>query len=912
MAPPSKRSPPSPPDLPTLLAPLPQIFAQTQTSTANHSKNVALLRKIQEQAALVTTPRKKGPPKETGELAFTEAFVACLERCLPVKKGVAVADRVLKFVAAFVQALTKAHTEAQAGHDEDDEDDDTTASRFNTEIFNFVSQGFEAKDKHVRYRCCQLAALLLPRMPALDEDVYASVRLSLLERARDKEVPVRVQAILALSSFHGQDAEDEDEIEVLGELMDITATDPSADVRQTALFSLPFTPRTLPVILLRTRDVDPSVRRTVYLQALSLAQIQDPRRLTIRQREEVVRNGLGDRDPKVRQAAGTMLTSWFLSRFDVVTSQEAETALVSVFSSQTERFEDLEFDDQYFIDLTPEKALLARVFVQRCRQLKDEERLEESLPVVTALAFHIQAQYNSLLALLEELDEPDLSEDDRVDGEQNVIEKEFIIKEMMKLAVELDYSDETGRRKMRGLAREMIASFDLPPTIIPHNLDVLRKISETERDLIRVIVEVVHEIRDAGVDPDETADDEDTRVAPDFEEEQEEGLEFGAAPPIAAEKPLHRALARMSLAKGEAVEGEAAEVQRKAIVDNRALMVLKALLERVNGSLQENSVLDGLVPDLIVPAVRSKVPELREQAIVCLGLISLIDKKTATSTFGLFLSQAQKTDGRLKVQVLQIIFDLLMIYDWRDLVPLPNPANLIDLLVFHLEQADEDLALAVVVEGSAKLMLAGMVTDPVLLTQLVLQFIFPETADIAPLRQCLGYFLPVYCFSSPVNQRRMKDIFLPTLQQLLSQEDEDGITPGQFSLLFLDWTDPQRAVHPEGRAGDEQIQVDMAVDVLKALFSEEWDDHRKVFAQLLPKLYFPEDSEASKVKEVMLLAKALRIHKPLADTVSRNALSKLETSLAKRFSKDVASWASENKDKSREVKKSVKEYLEAM
>lgn len=130
----------------------------------------------------------------------------------------------------------------------------------------------------------------------------------------------------------------------------------------------------------------------------------------------------------------------------------------------------------------------------------------------------------------------------------------------------------------------MIASFDLPPTIIPHNLDVLSKLSETERDLIRIIVEVVHEIRDAGVDPDETADDEDTQVAPDFEEEEtEKRFEFGAAPIIAAEKPLHRALARMSLAKGEAVEGEAAEVQRKAIVDNRALMVLKALLERVNG-----------------------------------------------------------------------------------------------------------------------------------------------------------------------------------------------------------------------------------------------------------------------------------------------------------------------------------------
>jgi hypothetical protein len=74
-------------DLPNLLAPLGQIFAQTQTSTANHSKNVAHLRKIQEQAALVTTPRKKGPPKETGERAFTEAFVGCLERCLPQEGG---------------------------------------------------------------------------------------------------------------------------------------------------------------------------------------------------------------------------------------------------------------------------------------------------------------------------------------------------------------------------------------------------------------------------------------------------------------------------------------------------------------------------------------------------------------------------------------------------------------------------------------------------------------------------------------------------------------------------------------------------------------------------------------------------------------------------------------------------------
>lgn len=141
----------------------------------------------------------------------------------------------------------------------------------------------------------------------------------------------------------------------------------------------------------------------------------------------------------------------------------------------------------------------------------------------------------------------------------------------------------------------MIASFDLPASVIPHNLDVLSKLSETERDLIRVIVEVVHEIRDAGLDP-EDQEHEDSRVSPDFEEE-DEGLEFGAAPPIAAEKPLHRALARLSLHKGEPVDDEAAEIQRKAIVDVRSLAVLKALLERVNGvGLPRSRVMNSVRP----------------------------------------------------------------------------------------------------------------------------------------------------------------------------------------------------------------------------------------------------------------------------------------------------------------------------
>ena len=64
------------------------------------------------------------------------------------------------------------------------------------------------------------------------------------------------------------------------------------------------------------------------------------------------------------------------------------------------------------------------------------------LPVVTALAFRIQDEYNNLVgAANEESDE--------------VTERSFIVGELLRLAVNLDYADEIGRRKMFQLAREL-------------------------------------------------------------------------------------------------------------------------------------------------------------------------------------------------------------------------------------------------------------------------------------------------------------------------------------------------------------------------------------------------------------------------------------------------------------------------
>jgi condensin complex subunit 3 len=116
---------------------------------------------------------------------------------------------------------------------------------------------------------------------------------------------------------------------------------------------------------------------------------------------------------------------------------------------------DPQFIESYWRELTPEKAFLGRVFAQHCNTSKNEGRLEGALPVVTAFAFQIQAVYNDLLERVQLHAERRAMGDDIEEDEEDEREaKEFVLGEMLRLAVSLDYGDEIGRRKMFQLVRE--------------------------------------------------------------------------------------------------------------------------------------------------------------------------------------------------------------------------------------------------------------------------------------------------------------------------------------------------------------------------------------------------------------------------------------------------------------------------
>jgi condensin complex subunit 3 len=99
--------------------------------------------------------------------------------------------------------------------------------------------------------------------------------------------------------------------------------------------------------------------------------------------------------------------------------------------------------------------------------------------------------------------------------------------------------------------------------------------------------------------------------------------------------------------------------------------------------------LDGILAELIIPAVKSKDPSMRERGMITLGLCCLIhrvsvfhslciqvahvchEQKMAINSFSLFLHQVEKASANLKLKALQIVFDLLTMYE-RDFLMTPG------------------------------------------------------------------------------------------------------------------------------------------------------------------------------------------------------------------------------------------------
>jgi len=521
-----------------------------------------------------------------------------------------------------------------------------------------------------------MIAHIVNTLDSIDDELFVLVKSGLLRRLRDKEAAVRVQAVLGLGRLADENEENDDEDSdddaaggILEKLLDVMQNDPSAEVRRSLLLNLPFTPSTLPYLLERARDFDPATRRALYSRLLPA--LGDFRHLSLTHREKLLRWGLRDRDDNVRKATARLFRErWIedcagtqsvgedgkpqvaepsydallelLERIDVVNSGVEEgiahEAIREFWDGRPDYRDYISFDDDFWNDLTPESAFVARSFNDYCRLSDDaklQDAIEEKLPEVTKFAFFVQKHLN---VLIEAVRKVALQDQDDPEAEEDTVQQEFCVEQLLHIALSLDYTDEIGRRQMFSIMREALALAELPEECTKLVVEVLRTVCGSreagEREFCGIVLEAIAEVHDTIMGEDPTEQDADDS----FHSARSE-VSDDSTPKRASKKP--------NGSTEEAAENDEEKAIREIMVNMKCLHIAQCMLQNVYADLEQNSALVTMLNNLVVPAVRSQEAPIRERGLICLGLCCLLSKVSCpfTSFAGLSANGKLKESG---------------------------------------------------------------------------------------------------------------------------------------------------------------------------------------------------------------------------------------------------------------------------
>lgn len=547
------------------------VFSDAQKSTAGHRKAIISLRKIQEACCYEPVNYKKGKQSEDFDAEdFNTEVKRCILRVLPVRKAEPVGDRIVRFLGTYLNVASQKDNEIANNADPDaSSPPETPTSTLTNGILRVLLPLLNAKDKTIRFRATQITSHIVHSVDTLDDNLFHQLRLALLKRIHDKEAPVRLQAVYGLGRVaaevnvdeqKGASDSDDDDVGsgVLEKLLNILQNDPAAEVRRNLLLNLPLdNPDVLPYVLERARDADGSTRRALYARLLPA--LGDFRYLSLTHREKLLRWGLRDRDENVRKATARLFRErWIedcaalpaelieqqgneqplqkavnqaadpsldallelLERIDVINAGgEGGIALIAMkefWEGRPDYADYVSFPDTFWDDLSPELAFVARTFNDYCRNSGKEDgydgprmldaMIEEKLPEVTKFGFLLERELKKLIDVVQLAA---TGEDE--DAEEDTVQREFVVEQMLHMALTFDYSDEVGRRKMFGLMREALAHPALPEEATRLVVEVLRLVCGTdakgEREFCGVVLEAVAEVHDTIMEDEETEQD---------------------------------------------------------------------------------------------------------------------------------------------------------------------------------------------------------------------------------------------------------------------------------------------------------------------------------------------------------------------------------------------------------------------
>ncbi|KAI8929828.1 nuclear condensing complex subunit [Entophlyctis helioformis] len=791
------------------------IFQDVVRTTSTHRKNVAALLKL----------HRKQPTA-----VFLAAFEECLLRILVCGKGSAEAERAIKFIDAYLLALGLLSSPDGGPVDKKSAAFEGQEALVSTLLLPLVLKGMSAALKAVRFRSCQILAALLNNLDEITESQFLLVRNALMDRLRDKEAPVRAHAAIGLCRLLDC-VDDADMQHIQDQLVYLLQHDASSDVRKAILWNMAVNDQVAHALAARSRDIDTSVRKLLYTR-LSLDS-DDLRLLSIPLRNQMLMHGLCDRDAGVREACSKMLSgAWlkqagdmgkFVSSLDIKNAPTvASTILSALFRCNPTII--FSYKDFEWTRLTPDQAFLLRHYADHLKSSNNEDALDNLVP---SLADYVAVLDHYMAAI-------SLVSEDEDASEGFILDQEAVLHQLLALCINLDLSDETGRRRLDALLQTLLVETDLPVEGITHAIRLGLKMS-TGKQYLGTLANVLAAVREShGLAPEPSS---------------------GSA----------GSGARGSIGSHDENLGQQMTWSvEESVATLKCLEILHCTFQLIDIEACNTSVMYTMLERFVFPSSECPVAAISELSLACLAQCSLLDVALASANIDLFLAELSTGGNRTRISF-QCLVDILLQFGFH---PLEDKQEAITDGLRCFLQSDDEPTLCLAVEGYCKLMLLKRVKDTKALLALVILYHHPSTAHLHGLRQSLSYFFPNYGRLMPL---ALEEIFFPALLSLLEMAKTAGsamLAPSLIASQMLEWfgspSDDQDGVH--------QRQADMALTCLRCALEDEPPGARKLMCQVLPKLQLPAVIAGPLLSDMLDLVQSLQPQ--VSDLVSSNALKR--------------------------------------
>uniref|UniRef100_A0A667WEW4 Non-SMC condensin I complex, subunit G n=1 Tax=Myripristis murdjan TaxID=586833 RepID=A0A667WEW4_9TELE len=856
---------------------------------------------------------------------FHEEFVHYLKYAMIVYKREPTVENVIEFVAKFstsFQCPPKTEEEEEKGEEEEEDDDEEDDHPFLSFIFNFLLESHKANSHAVRFRVCQLINKLLGSMAEnaqIDDDLFDQIHQAMLIRVTDKFPNVRIQAALAMTRL--QQPMDPD-CPTIDAYMMILENDSNAEVRRAVLSCIAMSPRTLPKVLKRTRDIKENVRKLAYQV---LAEKVHIKALSIAQRVSLLQQGLHDSSEAVREVVCARLLPAWLLRLDgnvveLLHKLDVENCAQTALDTLRAIFTSTPADE-----LLQNKLLSLCVFIRKalCEFIKakgdeGDEMLEQVLPDAATYADYL---YGYLKAV------PVLSEEQRADFNQLelVMTKEFISQQLIHLTGCLDTNEEGGRRRVLTVLQEMLALPQTPPSLVSLLTEKLLALIPDDHRRTQTVAEIISDVREPIMEASQPMNENESR-------KQQVQLAEVKVRILEAKQALEDCITAQEFSRAAELKDSITglENHRNQIIQDiaessqpadkeirtekndpetllRCLTMCAELLKQMNIKTRMSPTISALMSSLILPSIANAHPAVRNMAVVCLGTCALHSKELAKTHMVLLLQIAQLDEVKIRISALRAVIDLLLLFGFQLLSDRPatqteRPSHSPDRQEDETPAAEdkgdapEDSAQSILImlsdfldsevsdlrtetaEGLAKLMYTGRISSAKMLSRLVLLWYNPVTEDDTRLRHCLGVFFQLYARESRAHQEVVEECFLPTIRTLMNAPATSPLAEVDINNvveLLVELTRPSALIKPSTNT-EVCVHDYLAVRVCGEMLKDPTAPEVRLYAKTLSNLELSTDGTIRKD----LLTLLQQITQVVKDRICLRAVEKMIDQLA--------------------------------